>query len=71
MTHRIFSLKYETMEREELRALQLRRQQDTVMRVYYRVPFYRRKMDELRITPDDIRSLDDIRFLPFSTSSTG
>ncbi len=65
--HRIFSAKYETIDREELAALQLRRLQETVMRVYYRVPFYRRKMDELGVTPDDIRSLDDIRRLPFTT----
>lgn len=69
MTHRIFSPKYETMEREEIPALQLRRLQDTVMCVYYRVPFYRRKMDELRVTPDDIRSLEDIRRLPFTVKA--
>ncbi len=69
MEHRIFSPKYETMERDELEALQLRRLQDTVMRVYYRVPFYRRKMDELKVTPDDIRSLDDVRRLPFTVKS--
>lgn len=69
MAHRIFSPKYETISREELRALQLRRLQETVMRVYYRVPFYRRKMDELKVTPDDIRTLDDIRRLPFTTKS--
>jgi phenylacetate-CoA ligase len=69
MMHRIFSPKYETIEREELAALQLRRLQETVMRVYYRVPFYRRKMDELGVTPDHIRSLDDIRRLPFTTKA--
>ena len=65
--HRIFSPKYETISAEDLKALQLRRLQDTVMRVYYRVPFYRRKMDELKVTPDDIRSLDDLRRLPITT----
>lgn len=69
MIHRIFSPKYETIAREELAALQLRRLQDTVMRVYYRVPFYRRKMDELGVTPDDIRTLDDIRRLPVTTKT--
>jgi phenylacetate-CoA ligase len=67
MAHRIFSPKYETISRDELRVLQLQRLQDTVMRVYYKVPFYRRKMDELKVTPDDIRSLDDIRRLPITT----
>jgi phenylacetate-CoA ligase len=65
--HRIYSPKYEAISREELEHLQLRRLQDTVIRVYYRVPFYRRKMDELRVTPDDIKTLDDIRRLPFTT----
>lgn len=69
MVHRIFSPKYETMERSELEALQLRRLQDTVMCVYYRVPFYRRKMEELKVTPDDIKSLDDVRRLPYTVKS--
>ncbi|MCE5249513.1 phenylacetate--CoA ligase [bacterium] len=67
--HRIFSPKYETISHDELRALQLRRLQDTVMKVYYRVPFYRRKMDELHVTPDDIASLDDLRRLPFTVKT--
>ena len=69
MKHRIFSPKYETMEAAELETLQLQRLQDTVMRVYYRVPFYRRRMDECGVTPDDIKSLDDIRRLPFTTKA--
>jgi len=69
MIHRIFSTKYEMMNRDELQALQLRRLQDTVIRAYYRVPFYRRKMDECKITPDDIRTLEDVRRLPFTTKN--
>ena len=67
--HRIFSPKYETIAREDLAALQLRRLQDTVMRAYYRVPLYRRKMDALGVTPDSIRSLDDLRRLPFTVKN--
>ena len=62
--YKIYSPKYETIARDELEALQLRRLQDTVMKVYYRVPFYRQKMDNLKVTPDNIRTLDDIRRLP-------
>ncbi len=69
MSHRIFSPKYETMDRGELRELQLRRLQDTVMRAYYRVPFYRKKMDDTGVRPDDIKTLDDIRRLPFTNKS--
>ena len=67
--HRIFNPQYETISHEELKKLQLRRLQDTVMRVYYRVPFYRRKMDELGVTPDHIKILDDIRRLPLTTKA--
>ncbi len=47
--------------------IQLELLQATVNRVYKRVPFYKRQMDELDITPDDIKTLDDIRKLPFTT----
>ena len=39
------------------------------MRVYYRVPFYRSRMDDLGVTPDDIKCLDDIRRLPITTKA--
>ena len=57
----------ETLEREEMNALQLERLKETVKRVYERVEPYRRKMQELGITPDDIRSLADLGRLPFVT----
>lgn len=52
---------------EEKRRLQGERLRDTVERVYHNTPFYRRKMQEAGITPDDIRSIDDIVKLPFTT----
>src|SRR3989339_1836151 len=67
--HRIFNPGIETISREDLARLQLKRLQDTVIRVYHRVPLYRCKMDELKITPDDIRTLDDIRCLPCTTKA--
>ena len=67
--HRIFSTRYETMKHDELAALQLRRLKDTVMKVYYHVPFYRNKMDEMKVTPDDIHTLDDLSRLPFTTKN--
>ncbi|ACX51335.1 Phenylacetate--CoA ligase [Ammonifex degensii KC4] len=57
----------ETLPREELRELQLVRLKALLARVYERVPFYRRKMDEAGVKPEDIRSLEDIRHLPFTT----
>jgi phenylacetate-CoA ligase len=59
----------ETMEREELEQLQLERLEATLSRVQMNVPFYRRKFDELGIDTDDIRSIGDIRKLPFTTKN--
>jgi phenylacetate-CoA ligase len=57
----------ETMTRQELEKLQLQRLQDTVQRVAKQVPFYQQKFAELGVHPDDIRSLEDVRRLPFTT----
>lgn len=57
----------ECMPREELEKLQLRRLKETVYRIYSFVPAYQEKMDKAGIKPDDIRSLNDIRHLPFTT----
>ena len=63
----IWNEEYETMPRADLRALQLERLQETVERVYARVPYYRQKMEEAGVTPADIKGLDDLRRLPFTT----
>ena len=52
---------------ETRRDAQLEALQKTVEQVYSRVPFYRRKLDEKGVTPDDIRCLKDIAKLPFTT----
>ncbi len=57
----------ERMDREELAQLQLERLESTLNRVYRNVPFYRRKFDELGISPEDLGSLDDLSRLPFTT----
>ena len=57
----------ERMSRDELEALQLSRLQDTVRHAYTNVPHYRTKLDAAGVHPDDIRSLDDISKLPFTT----
>ena len=59
----------ETIRRSELEQLQLQRLQETVRRVAARVPFYRQKFAELGVKPEDIRSLADLRRLPFTTSA--
>ncbi len=57
----------ERMSRAELEALQLERLQQTVRHAYANVPLYTRKFDEAGVHPDDIRSLDDVAKLPFTT----
>lgn len=59
--------KEETMSRAELETLQLQRLQETVKRVYETVEPYRRKMEEAGVKPEDIKSLQDLRRLPFVT----
>lgn len=49
------------------RRLQGERLRKLVERVYHNTPFYRQKMQEMEIRPDDIRSIDDITLLPFTT----
>jgi phenylacetate-CoA ligase len=53
----------------ELRALQLKRLQAVVTRAWNHVELFRSRMDELGITPEDIRSLEDIAKLPFTQKS--
>ncbi len=63
----IYNDEMETLPREALEALQLKRLQNTVERVYNLVPFYRRKFEEAKVKPEDIKSLDDLKKLPFTT----
>ena len=57
----------ECMDRESMKKLQLERLQKTVKTCYDKVPFYRKKFDKMGIKPEDIKSLDDITKLPFTT----
>ena len=59
--------KEETLSRAEMERLQLERLRETVQRVYEKVPYYRNKMQELGISPEDIRELSDLQKLPFTT----
>lgn len=55
------------MSRDEMSALQGRRLHKIVAYVYHNVPFYRNKLQEMDVTPDDINTIEDIRKLPFTT----
>jgi phenylacetate-CoA ligase len=57
----------ETISRGDMQALQLAGLQKTVNYVYERNSYYRQKLDGQGVKPSDIKSLDDIRLLPFTT----
>ena len=61
--------KMETMSREELTALQSERLVATVKRVYENVPAYRAKMDAIGLKPEDIKGVEDLTKLPFTTKA--
>ena len=63
----IYNEEFETLPREALEALQVKRLQQVVQRVYHTVGFYKRAFDNAGVKPDDIKSLDDLKRFPFTT----
>lgn len=63
----IWNEKAECMSENDKEALQLERLQMAVKRAYENVPYYKKRFDELGIKPEDIKTLDDIEKLPFTT----
>ena len=59
--------KEETLSREEIERIQTERLVKLVHYVYDNVEPYRKKMDDAGIKPDDIKTLDDLKRLPFTT----
>lgn len=59
--------KVETCSRSEMQAIQLGRLQKTVSYVYEKNPVYKKRLDERGVKPAHIKSLDDIKLLPFTT----
>ena len=59
----------ECMSRDEMHALQSARLVKMVERVYYNVPFYRKKMQEMGLELGDVKGIEDITKLPFTTKS--
>jgi len=57
----------ETANREELESLQTKRLQETLERVYENVPWYRNRLEDADITPEDVDSIEDVSTLPFTT----
>lgn len=63
----IWDKKIECMSKEDMRALQSERLVKLVDYVYNNVEFYRKKMDAIGVKPSDIKNIDDIEKLPFTT----
>ena len=63
----IFNPAVETMDRKELLDLQNERLQIVINQAYSNVDFYRRKFDEAGLSPDDIKTLEDLKKIPFTT----
>ena len=63
----IFNPAVETLDRKALLDLQNERLQIVVNQAYSNVDFYRRKFDEAGLSPDDIKTLEDLKRIPFTT----
>jgi phenylacetate-CoA ligase len=65
----IWNEEFETLPREALEALQLKRLKATVERVYETVPFYKKKFDEMGVKPAHVKTLKDLQLLPFTVKN--
>lgn len=65
-TSEYFNPSIETMTREQIEELQLKRLKATVQHCMDSA-FYRKRFDDIGLSPDDIKSLDDLRKIPFTT----
>ncbi len=65
----IWNKEAECMSAEEKGKLQLERLQKVVKRAYENVPYYKKRFDEVGVKPEDIRTLEDIEKLPFTTKT--
>jgi phenylacetate-CoA ligase len=65
----IWNEEFETLPREALDALQLKRLKATVERVYETVPFYKIKFDEMGVKPAHVKTLKDLQLLPFTVKN--
>ena len=59
----------ETLPRRELTALQLERLRTTLQWASERIVFYREAFAKARVTPESIRSLDDLQRIPFTVKA--
>ena len=63
---KMYNKEIETLSREELTEIQNKNLIDMVNRIYNNVPLYRQKFDDAGVTPDDVKSIEDLHKLPFT-----
>ncbi|NLN38015.1 MAG: phenylacetate--CoA ligase [Smithella sp.] len=63
----IYNEEFETLPREALEALQLKRLKQVTERLYHNVGFYKKSFDKAGVTPASIKTLDDLKHFPFTT----
>ena len=63
----IYNEEFETLPREALEALQFKRLQQVASRLYHTVGFYKKSFDRAGVTPESLKSLDDLKRFPFTT----
>ncbi|MDD3469749.1 MAG: phenylacetate--CoA ligase [Thermoguttaceae bacterium] len=66
--NRFFDHKMETLPQDQIKILQVERLRKSIERMM-RVPFFKEKFEAMKITPDSIQTVDDIRRLPFTTKN--
>ena len=69
MSGKYWNKKIETMPRKELKEYQLKKLKAQVKHCYDNSAFYRKKLGEARVTPDSIRTLEDLRKIPFTVKN--
>ena len=62
-----FNPKIEKLDRKKIKELQIKKLKETVKHTFENVPFYKKKFKELKIKPENIKTLDDVHKLPFTT----
>jgi phenylacetate-CoA ligase len=65
----IWNRHFECMDRDGIKHVQSERLRETVERVYFNVPFYRNRMQEAGLGPENINTIDDLSKLPFTTKN--
>lgn len=64
-----FQKEIETMPRQKIREMQLERLKWTVAYCYGNIPFYHKRLTEAGVTPEKIKCLSDIQYIPFTTKA--